>query len=64
MIAVELRDDESLRRARERLRQAKSAFSRIAALSLQGKATPDQVGRALHTVDTARAALRRAERRR
>jgi len=61
MIAVELRDDERVRRARERLKRAKSAFSAAARATMQGKADPNRLAQALRAVDTARAALRQAE---
>ena len=60
MMITLLRDDARIIRAREKLAAAKHEFSRVAALALKGKANPQDVGKALHAVDIARAALRRA----
>jgi hypothetical protein len=61
MSAPHLRDNDTVRQAHARLRDAKSKFSKVAVAALRGKATAEDTSAALREVDAARGALRAAE---
>jgi hypothetical protein len=61
MSAPHLRDNDTVRQAQARLRDAKSKFSKVAVAALRGKATAEEAASALREVDAARNALRAVE---